>query len=652
MKSGSTEERPSGWISEVANKADLDEAEVRELLARLGVRAAPVKAAPARLGLTRVMFSGVKVVEDKPSEFEFDWDGLGPGLWALATDRNLRGKSSVIEVVKWLLRGSAPGNLQEDVRSWIRRARLEFTLSGTGYVVDLNQVDGRCFGTMTRQIDHERFTTIAEFKSEAEFRDTMCSFFTEKLDLGVVTAWREKSGTVVHDWTALSGALAIGTDYSSLLGDTFKDGLASRLLQMYLGLPWVPTLSAARTGIQRLRADEASRQKDIETRQREQQERVTKRREELASKEAELSQMPDPAALRSARADAGAELTAARAKERKLEDALKEAAAEHRLAEAAYHSDRRELVQVQEAGEAEAVFRLLDPDSCPRCETAITDERRKKERRDHECSVCGEHVSADDERDALLAALEQAVKASRAARKKAAGRVRQLEDELKALASTVGQLDARCTDLELQLSGYEKRLALEAEVMMLRGRLQEALSEGSADDDGDPNAREMAVLVAVEKVTTAKVRGLREHLLSAVSNRLVSLAKSFGMPQISAADLKGNANLPITKGGAKTSYSKLTEGEKLRVKVATILAMISVAEEHGVGRHPGLLLVDSPKAQEVTDEDFDHLIAGLEQAVADLPHIQVVVASTPAAALRERIPEANMRCAEGDDYLW
>ena len=97
------------------------------------------------------------------------------------------------------------------------------------------------------------------------------------------------------------------------------------------------------------------------------------------------------------------------------------------------------------------------------------------------------------------------------------------------------------------------------------------------------------------------------------------------MHTLTDATLKANANLSLVKGGMDTSYSKVTEGEKLRLKVATILAMLEIGEQKGVGRHPGLLMIDSPGAQEVFQDDLDALVSALQAVAKDIPHCQIFV---------------------------
>ncbi len=82
-------------------------------------------------------------------------------------------------------------------------------------------------------------------------------------------------------------------------------------------------------------------------------------------------------------------------------------------------------------------------------------------------------------------------------------------------------------------------------------------------------------------------------------------------------ELKGNTHLLCTKGTARPeTFGSCTNGEKVRLKLAATLAMLKVAERSGVGRHPGLLLVDSLGANEVVVKDFEQMVTGLAEVVA------------------------------------
>ena len=69
------------------------------------------------------------------------------------------------------------------------------------------------------------------------------------------------------------------------------------------------------------------------------------------------------------------------------------------------------------------------------------------------------------------------------------------------------------------------------------------------------------------------------------------------MEGLEGARLKGNTHLDLVKGGVTVPFGEQTAGEKARLKIATTLALIKIAEQRGIGRHPGLLLIDSPGAR-------------------------------------------------------
>jgi hypothetical protein len=126
---------PNGtdWLTAIANKADVDISRVEDILAARRIYASPVIASPRRLLLKAITFSGEKDAVIDAGFFEFSWNDLDRGLWGMVTESNLKGKSSVIEVVRWLLRGRPSNNFQEDVRRWILRASLRFQIDEEVY---------------------------------------------------------------------------------------------------------------------------------------------------------------------------------------------------------------------------------------------------------------------------------------------------------------------------------------------------------------------------------------------------------------------------------------------------------------------------------------------------------------------------------------
>ena len=232
------------------------------------------------------------------------------------------------------------------------------------------------------------------------------------------------------------------------------------------------------------------------------------------------------------------------------------------------------------------------------------------------------------------------------------GFIRPLQNELEILRKKIDFLQNRIETTSRELDSAVRRQDASRAVAILQGRLEEAEASAGPGIQANDRSSELRILSAVVKETEARVKTVRDGLLEDVSRRLVEYAKAFGMENLSKASLKGNASLSLIKSGVPTTYSKLTEGEKLRLKVATVIAMIEIAEAQGVGRHPGLIMIDSPAAQEVSQVDVEHLVAGLQSVFTNLPHFQVFVAGISSKAVTNHKPKAHRREVSGKAFLW
>ena len=263
----------ASWIANIAARAGADEATVAEVLQRRRITANPSMTRPRRLTLKQIAFSGEKHGELTEGEFNFAWPDLDTGLYAILSDGNLKGKSSILHVARWLLRGSPADGFQPDVKSWIRKASLQFALNETTYEVHLDEPD-QGLGALQQRVD-ETWSEVARFASSAEFKSAMSVFFLKELGLDALPTWNDKLGEeVVQDWTAMSGALSMGPRFDSLLGEVNMAGLPTRLMQMYLGLPWVSTYCAAHVARKVLERDENERTRRHEEARREQTTRI------------------------------------------------------------------------------------------------------------------------------------------------------------------------------------------------------------------------------------------------------------------------------------------------------------------------------------------------------------------------------------------
>lgn len=144
-----------------------------------------------------------------------------------------------------------------------------------------------------------------------------------------------------------------------------------------------------------------------------------------------------------------------------------------------------------------------------------------------------------------------------------------------------------------------------------------------------------------------------EELLARVSAEILKVAQSFGLSEITATKIDRGARIRVQKlGDVTTSFSKLSLGERLRLKVAVVIALLRVASDGFPGRHPGLLVIDSPAAEEMTDENLGRMLAGLVGLGEELPQLQILLATTRHEVIAGALPDGNIRHVPEGDYLW
>ena len=639
----------ASWIANIAARTGADEATVAGVLERRRITANPSMTRPRHLTLKRIAFSGEKHGELTEGAFDFAWPDLDTGLYAILSDGNLKGKSSILHVARWLLRGSPADGFQPDVKSWIRKASLQFALNETTYEVRLDEPD-QGLGALLQCVD-DAWSDVARFASPAEFKSAMSVFFLRELGLDALSTWNDKVGEeVVQDWTAMSGALSMGPRFDSLLGEVNMAGLPTRLMQMYLGLPWVSTYCAAHVARKVLEREENERTRRHEEAQREQTTRILQLEGELRQARAELAALPAFTDYQTQYGTATAALLKAQGEERTSQLAVGSAKAMLSQLEEAERLDRRRVVHITDIIAAGRVFRALDPKCCPRCDALVTEERRKKEEDANACAMCGETMHAHDDGDAALAAAKETAARARSALELHRASCREAERRVTRASAEVARCAAAVTAIEGLLKAGDRRGELTLAIARLEARIEEIRRPLAKPPDS--RALDIAIISAAVEECDARVKEKQEALLADVSRQIVVYARRFGMVQLSEARLKGNAHLDIVKGGKAMSFGAVTVGEKLRLKIATVLAILKSGERRGIGRHPGLLFIDSPGSEELADDNLEDLMRELKAVSVELEHLQVFVAAVASPPMLAHVDPDRVLRKQGEEWMW
>jgi hypothetical protein len=157
------------WIDAVAQESGQPRPLVEATLPRLGIYLRPELALRRRLHVSSVFFSGERRGTDRDGPIEFAWRGLQPGLWALTSGRNFRGKTSVLGVLLWALRGR-PSDLTDTVRNWINSVSVRVSLDGRIFEIALEDARSAT-GHLTEIVDGKP-SILATFRDESAFEHT------------------------------------------------------------------------------------------------------------------------------------------------------------------------------------------------------------------------------------------------------------------------------------------------------------------------------------------------------------------------------------------------------------------------------------------------------------------------------------------------
>lgn len=639
-----------GWLETVAAKAGMRPAEAELALRRRGITAdRPLR--PARkLTVRRIAFKGEKRGTAQ-GPIDFEWSDLAAGVWAVTSQRNLRGKSTVLEILLWALRGK-PKGLQDDVRRWLSSVCVEFDVDDQRYVVEFAVEERIPRGSLARRRASGETDELDRFMSDEGFEAAMSRFMMNTLDLDPITAMQGKEDerqVVEHGWAALSGGLYFGGDHKQLLGDVQMAGLPARMLQMYIGMPWATTVMQAGT---------AKRELDQET------EKVSKAAS-TAAKNAEAARARIDRELQAAKKnlDSFAQVTDTAAELERLagevvrlspiafdfSERLAHAASEATELERLATADERAVRDLRENIVATQFFNGLQPVCCPRCETRVSSERLKRESADLSCSLCTEEIPIDEMEGASneLDAIEQRAEAAKAAANRARAIVKALEKQSNAISAELKQARKALTEAAASAT-FEQRRKAELDVARLEGALEELQAPATSVTVSPDVALVSAAHAEAEKAYKAG----RGDILDRLDIEILALGQRLGVQMLEEVKLNTNASLLLTKGGEPTSFSKVTAGERLRLRIATAVALLRVGQERGLGRHPGLLIVDSPAAEEVSPDDLTAVLSELQAIARETSGLQIIIGSANASAIVDQLGEQWCRSATGDNYLW
>ncbi|MCK2121160.1 hypothetical protein LG197_23430 [Pseudomonas asiatica] len=200
--------------------------------------------------ILNVSFSGEKLIHGRTEAIDFKWEPKQGGVNIIASDDNFAGKSSILQIILWALRGE-PKSLTSTVHSWIRSTQAELLAGDRRVRVKMDVQDGRPHGSVDLLTNDGAVIHSLPFVSAEMLKARMNSVMLEALALEPIASSRDmpsQNKTVLYSdgWTAYTGAFLFDSDSSALIGEHVGSDFTQRLLQVFLGIPWATTLFQAR----------------------------------------------------------------------------------------------------------------------------------------------------------------------------------------------------------------------------------------------------------------------------------------------------------------------------------------------------------------------------------------------------------------------
>lgn len=618
---------------------------VEATLLRNGISADPSPPGARPLRLSSVRFSGVKTLFDQRESFEFEWTDLNDGLWGIASEENLVGKSSFVQIVLWALRGT-PKSLSPAVRSWLSHVEVTFLVDGRAVDVVFDVADGVPSGHVRIAGESKPQT----FSGDESFKRVMQAVMMRPLGLEPVASAIEKDGVVTRyedGWPAFTGAFLSDTRSDAIIGENIGVNVTQKLLAVFLGLPWASTQYQARASKKTLESEIAQQKRKM----------ASLGGRNVTQMEVELADIKRQIADEESRETNAAQFMAAQSELENMSD--RSVAARTRLTDMqsllsetkeARVCAERSLLDINEEHRANVFFQQLDPVQCPRCSTGITHERKSLEEASRACAVCTTVVEppTPEEEVAEKAEAERAVRRAKQRQTSAQEAVtdaqRRLEEimlERTVIAKRLAELGRLGTVADVQV--------LQRRADRVEGMLDIARAvTGTAEEEDDALKIVSAALTEADR----RVSDAASDVLARVSEEITRLASAFGIRSLESVAIGRNANVTLRAGGVPTPFSQLATGEQLRLRIATVIALVKIAKEHGAGRHPGLLFIDSPRTDEMTDENFGELMSELAKAVDEIEDIQFFVTATGIDAVKVSISPEKLRIVPAGMFLW
>ena len=637
------------WHRLIASKSGCELDKVEKVLDKYGID--PQAIIPIRKAIHFHVrkFSGTKVGTQNDGDFLFEWGNLDAGLYGVLSEDNLVGKSSILRLLYGVLRGDFSG-VSEPVMGWINHLYTKFSVGAVYFELQLLKHEDELEATLTRTTTS---TKIEEYSGHVSGLSAVVDqLLMNELEFGRMFSTREGKSLVSHGWPALASALFVSGSEGAVIGDLTLSGLPQRLLQLFIGLPWISTQSRASAV---LKIEDNSKKNGRET-----SASSSMLSNAISRLKKQLDELPDTKALEDVRKNDRARQVFLENQidqniliNKQINIDLESIKTEKSILEAECLKMRRLKQSMEDDKSAGFIFRKLQPVCCPSCESTAFKLEDSSKISQNQCPLCKENESTDDlvddsktiELQEEIDSVSEKITLLALDKKNNLDKLNLVKDEIENDKNELKEIAIKISSSTSLEESSANRSALEATVKEL-----ETMPEWEKLEEETPSY-ELAILKAAVSETKKMYQEKEAELFKDASTLLKEIASTLGVKHL-ASVLWTSTSLKIKVANKEITYSKLSPGEKLRFRIAASVTIAKLAASTGQGRHPGILFFDSPKSEEITDSDFQEIMSAITQLIKEDSGLQIFVASRVPKGYKDQTLFKDTKHAVGVDFVF
>lgn len=621
------------------------------------------------LTIKRLKFNGNKSKDNQIDDFDFDKE-FDKGINLLVAD-NLKGKSSVLKIIKFCLTGSK--KVREGVFSWIRNIYLEFSINDELYTCFID-VSGWSQKSILFKLplevvlkeESKEEDKVFETNGNDSYVDEIEDFFFNQYEFYNLQ-WTQKDGkkdsnrmlTANASWKLYYNNLNLESKDSTVMDYGGQEGLS---YQMLLGLKLTYPINRLKVKKEKKEHDSALIN-DVEEKSKESKKEILESlKNQFKQKESEKESISlsktinDNTELIKKRNEFGEQITAVENRIRNNESKLKVLLDKLVIERQEYKDHSDEIISLKkeksknlkkkndlsEYLEIGVFFTNLDVHTCPHCNHDVDENQKIKEKENKECMLCN-HVPDEpltdtntyeerikdlqrniDSIEEQILLYEKKNTELIVLGKTTNERITDSQDLISSLKEELGKNIKEHEDIGVKLiqaekenlTANDKRMGVLKDLAVLEYRINQLEKDAPSVDKEKSNKikKEINLLKhAIDELITIRLKE-NEGVIKQLEDLIFSELKDLGIEAIEEVKIEKNFKVKYKIDGYFEVFDKISEGEQLRAKLAFYLGLIQLNIKSGNGKHPRFLIIDSPAKEEADN----HFLDGLKKVIEEV----------------------------------